>query len=413
MRTQAPLGENTTFQKLWLGQVVSTTGDAFCFVAMPLLVLEATHSVVQMGVVTAVGAAGQMIMGVASGVVVDRVHRRRLMIACDLARLFLFSLLPLSWWFGWRSLWLIYVVAGLAAALGNLFAVSCLAAVANIVAPKDIGPANSRLQATQALTYVTGALLAGVFCEHLGAAAAVLVNAGSFGASATVLATAKFGHDLAPKPARHDSSSVVSEFLDGLRFLFRHGMLRALLLFQVAIALLASAGLGAAIIDLVVFRLRVDLGQSARAVGVCLGLAALGSVLGALAAIKLRKSVGFGKAAICATVAQAAGLLLAGFGHGPGAVTGGAMLWASGLTLRGVAANAMRQTLAPDAILDRVTAASYTLVYGAGAIGAVVVTHLAAARATSIALIYVGAALAIIAAVGAISPLSARSIRVE
>src|SRR5262245_692561 len=79
-----------SFRLFWAGQTVSAVGDAFAFVAMPLLVLEISGSITKMGVVTAIASAGQIVAGLFSGTVVDRLDRRRLMIGCDLARMVLY-----------------------------------------------------------------------------------------------------------------------------------------------------------------------------------------------------------------------------------------------------------------------------------------------------------------------------------
>lgn len=117
---------------------------------MPLLVLDVTGSVTQMGYVTAGACAGQIAMSLVPGVILDRAHRRSLMIASDVGRMLLYASLPLVWWLGAPTLWLIYVVAVLAAALGNLFLVGYVAGIANIVPRDQLARANSRLQATQA-----------------------------------------------------------------------------------------------------------------------------------------------------------------------------------------------------------------------------------------------------------------------
>src|SRR5438067_1903608 len=49
----ARLWRNRNFNMFWFGQSLSALGDAFALIAMPLLVLQATGSVVQMGLVTA------------------------------------------------------------------------------------------------------------------------------------------------------------------------------------------------------------------------------------------------------------------------------------------------------------------------------------------------------------------------
>jgi len=95
---------------------------------MPLLVFETTHSVAGMGTVTAVAAVGQLLAATCSGIVVDRVHRRHLMLGCDFVRLALYAVLPVLAGLGALSLGVIYVVALLTSAASNLFMVAYLAA---------------------------------------------------------------------------------------------------------------------------------------------------------------------------------------------------------------------------------------------------------------------------------------------
>ena len=92
---------------------------------------------------TAVTGAGHLLATTFSGIAVDRFHRRRLMIACDLARLGLYALLPLLALFGALSLGVIVAVALLAGMASNLFMVGYLAAVANLVEPAGPPPGQS------------------------------------------------------------------------------------------------------------------------------------------------------------------------------------------------------------------------------------------------------------------------------
>ncbi|MEO8904387.1 MAG: hypothetical protein ABI488_18640 [Polyangiaceae bacterium] len=49
MTAPLPLAQNRHFPRFWLGQATHPPGDAFGFVAMPLLVFDTTtHSVLQM-----------------------------------------------------------------------------------------------------------------------------------------------------------------------------------------------------------------------------------------------------------------------------------------------------------------------------------------------------------------------------
>jgi len=393
-----------SFRRFWFGQAASNLGDAFGFVAMPLLVFETTHSVAGMGTVTAVAAVGQLLAATCSGIVVDRVHRRHLMLGCDFARLALYAVLPLLAGLGALSLGVIYVVALLTSAASNLFMVAYLAAVANLVEPGEIAAANGRLQATQALAYVVGSALAGAVCASFGSAWALGIDALSFGVSGATLAFVQFRRDRAER-ATEPNQSPLRELLSGVVFLVRKRTLRALTLFQTSVALLGSVGVGAAVIDVMVYRLKVDFAETSSLVGASLALSSLGAVLGAVAAGRLAHGVGLGVLCTAGTALQGLGMLLGGLGHTVTFTVVGGILWSGGLTFRAVAVTSLRQTLTPDALLGRVVSVGWLLIFSASAFGAVVVTRLAGRLGGANAMIYLGLALLAVGAAGAASPL--------
>jgi predicted MFS family arabinose efflux permease len=398
------LSQNESFRRFWLGQAISNLGDAFGFVAMPLLVFETTHSVVQMGYVTAVTGAGQLLSATFAGVVVDRVNRRFLMMACDAARLVLYGALPLCALYGALPMSLLYVVAALAAVASNLFLVAYLAAVSNLVEPSEVAPANGRLQATQALCFVIGSALAGGICARYGPVWAIGANALSFAASAASLGAIRFRRDRAQRDP-NEKLAPLAEIAEGLRYLTRHRVLRSLTLFQTGVALLGSIGVGAAVIDLVVYRLRVDLAESGGVVGASLALAAFGAVLGALFGGRVARRTGLGTIGILGTAVQGVGLVLGGWGRSLALVIVSGMLWSGGLTFRAVAVTSLRQRLTPDALLGRVLAAGWTLIFAASSLGAVLVTRCGAALGAGPAMKLVGALLLLVALGATASPL--------
>ena len=371
---------------------------------MPLLVLQTTRSVAGMGTVTALAAAGQLCATPFSGLVVDRVHRRRLMIACDLARLALYGAVPLCASLGALRLGVLYAVAFFTSVASNLFMVAYLAAVANLVEPHEVASANGRLQATQALTYVLGSALAGAVSARFGSSWAMGIDALSFGVSATMLAFVRFRRDRAER-AHAANEGPLRELGEGLRYLVREPGLRALTLFQTSVALLGSVGVGAAVIDIVVYRLKVDFAQTSSLVGTSLALSSVGAVLGAILAGRLGRRIGLGVVCAAGTAFQGLGMLLGGVGHSVAFTVVAGMCWSGGLTFRAVAVTSLRQTLTPDSLLGRVVSVGWLLIFSASALGAVVVTRLAARIGAAGAMSCLGLALLGVAAAGAVSPL--------
>jgi hypothetical protein len=371
---------------------------------MPLLVLDATHSIAGMGTVTALAGAGQLLATPFSGMLVDRLHRRRLMIGCDLARLALYGVLPAFATLGILGRGVLYTIALLSSVASNVFMVAYLAAVANLVEPHEVPGANARLQATQALTYVVGSALAGAVCMHFGSAWAMGVDALSFGVSAVMLVLVKFRRDRAER--EHETKlDPLRDLLAGFGYLVRERGLRALTLFQTGVALLGSVGVGAAVIDVMVYRLKVDFAETSALVGSSLALSSLGAVLGALVAGRIGRRIGLGVVCAGGTGLQGFGMLLGGLGHTVAFTIAAGMLWSGGLTFRAVAVTSLRQTLTPDALLGRVVAVGWLLIFSASALGAVFVTRLAAAIGGASAMTYLGLALLAVATAGAASPL--------
>jgi MFS family permease len=132
-----------SFRVFWLVQTLSVAGDAFSFVALPLLVYAVTGSIAQMGLLTALGGVGRIVAGFFAGSIADRFDRRTVLLACDAFRAVLFTLVPLT-----QSVWILYAVVPLGAAAGMLFSVAYVASVPNLVGPDRITEANGRLNAT-------------------------------------------------------------------------------------------------------------------------------------------------------------------------------------------------------------------------------------------------------------------------
>src|SRR5215831_7409515 len=89
------LWRHPEFMKLWVGQTVSEFGSRITRDGLPLtavIVLGATPT--QMGFLVALSALPVLVFGLLAGVWVDRLRRRPIMIAMDLARMVLLLSIP-------------------------------------------------------------------------------------------------------------------------------------------------------------------------------------------------------------------------------------------------------------------------------------------------------------------------------
>lgn len=78
---EAGLWRNRSYRLLLTGATAEDVGNAIGLLAVPLLAYAVTESLVAAGVIAFVGRLGSVVMALPAGVIVDRVDRRRLIVA--------------------------------------------------------------------------------------------------------------------------------------------------------------------------------------------------------------------------------------------------------------------------------------------------------------------------------------------
>jgi MFS family permease len=387
----ARLWRNRNFNIFWFGQSLSVLGDAFAFIALPLLVLQATGSVVEMGLVTGVFGVGQVVMGIFAGMIVDKVDRRRLMIFCDALRTLLYLAIPLCWlWFG-PQIWLIFVVVALGSCLGMTFQITYVTAIANLVDGDQITEANGRMEATYSIAFILGPVLAGIISSSFGPTFAMSIDACSFAASAISLCFIRLRPvtrvsslellksetpeqaDLPRQTQEVQRQGFIQEFLAGVRFLWHEPTLRSITIVLSFFTLIITGA-----IDILIFHLKHDLGQGDSSVGLVFGLASVGGLFAALALPYLRKRLGFGVCWLGGIMLSCLSLALIGLSTSLLLIAFLAVCFTFSSTLSGVSSLSLRQQITPDHLLGRVTSAFWTIHTAPGPLGAALFTAVSA-----------------------------------
>src|SRR5262245_36584314 len=109
---------NRAFTLMWTGQLVSTVGSALSSLAASILVFRLTNSALSVGLMLMATAAPSLVVGLVAGVFVDRLDRRRIMLAADVLRAGLALLIPVlaPLNIGW-----LYIIVALSSAIGQFF----------------------------------------------------------------------------------------------------------------------------------------------------------------------------------------------------------------------------------------------------------------------------------------------------
>ncbi|HWP44055.1 MAG TPA: MFS transporter [Blastocatellia bacterium] len=385
------------FNLFWAGQTFDAFGDAAAMIILPLLVLEATGSVAQMGLISGTAGFTCLVTSLASGVIVDRVNRRRLMIYCDIGRAIAYVSLPAVWWFSGASILPIYALTVLAATLGTLFVVAYTTIVPNVVEKEHISDANGMLQTTAAAAYVAGPMIAGFASHNLSPAMAVVMVGISYIASALMMLFVRLRSKAASARAAapDEGRSRLDEFWAGMRFLLRHSVLRSVTLIVAGFVLISSAT-----VDLSIFRLKNEMDQSGSTVGLVFGIASIGSILGGVLTSALRRRLGFGLCFLGSLLFQGLAVAMIGVVPSVALIALLATAFTFAYTIRGVCVQSLRQQVTPDHLLGRVTSALWTLILALGPIGTTAGTALAERVGTRPVLIANGLICICIAAAG-------------
>ena len=184
MRSLWPTGglwRHRDFLKLWSAETISQFGSQVGGLALPLvaiLVLDA--SAFEVAALTTVEFLPFILFTLPAGVWVDRLHRRRILIAADIGRALVLSVVPIAYLAGVLAMWQLYVVGFIAGTLTVLFDVGYQAFLPELVPRARLPEGNSRLEVSRSAAQVVGPGLAGFLVGAITAPLAILVDAVSY-----------------------------------------------------------------------------------------------------------------------------------------------------------------------------------------------------------------------------------------
>jgi MFS family permease len=159
--TLLPLRKNRDFVLLQVGQTLSTIGSEATALAYPLLVLAVTGSPAQAGIVGFARIVPWALFGFAAGVVADRLNRKRVMIVCDVVRIFAVLSLVITLAVHRASLWQIALVAFVEGSMYIFFNIAELGALRSVVPARQLPAAAAAEQARYATVTLVAPPLGG------------------------------------------------------------------------------------------------------------------------------------------------------------------------------------------------------------------------------------------------------------
>lgn len=295
------LRSNRNYRFTWTGQVVSEIGDNFNNIAVFSLALANTGSGLAVaGILLARGLA-VMLAGPISGVLLDRMDRRRIMILSDLVRAavavaFIFAI-PVG------RTGLLFLLSALLMFASPFFTSGRASILPSIASHDELHSANSLTQLTQWSTITIGSFLGGASVTSFGYRLAFVFNAASFLFSALCISRLSVPEGFRPRRgtsapgagSRSDDSLSESkvmrpwhEYKEGLRYMRSSPLILGIGL--VAVGWATGGGAAQILFSLfgeIVFR------RGPSGIGVIWGCAGIGLILGAIVAHNLGKRLSF------------------------------------------------------------------------------------------------------------------------
>jgi DHA3 family macrolide efflux protein-like MFS transporter len=219
---------NSNFTKLLTGQFISQLGDGLISLSQMIMINRLYG---QSGAEAAIGillicmGAPRVVFGLLSGVYVDRLDRKRLMIVSDVARGFV--VLSFLFVHGVNEVWIYYIGAFAIAAIGTVFGPAKDASVPQLVPKEQLLIANSLSQTSYYMAITAGSALAGILMGALASPApAIIFDALSFFVSAAFIVPLPIPHHTDRSTTQdHSARQVWHELKEGLHFVAHQRLL--------------------------------------------------------------------------------------------------------------------------------------------------------------------------------------------
>ena len=170
------------YRLLFLATLASSVGSWLALVALVIDISDRTGDARWVSALLIADFAPIVVIGLLAAPLVDRISRRGILVASDLARAALFCILPFA-----DSAPAIVLLALAVGVATSLFRPAVYAGLPNLVSDRDLPQANGLLQTADNLTWAIGALAGGALVAASGPDAAYWFNAATFVVSALLV----------------------------------------------------------------------------------------------------------------------------------------------------------------------------------------------------------------------------------
>jgi MFS family permease len=357
-----PLGRD--YWRLWASSGLSNLGDGMFKVVLPLVAIGFTRSPVLIAGLAFAATLPWLLFALPAGALADRLDRRRAMVGADVVRAGLLVVLVTGTMLDLGTIWMLYLIAVCVGVAETIYDTSAQSILPQVVAREQLPRANGRLYAVElTANEFVGPPLAG-FVVVAGASVAFATPAGLWAAAVAALLLMRGSY----RVERTRRTTLRADISEGLRFLWRHRLLRTL-----AVMVGVSNFTGNAVMAiLVLYAVGPDspMGLSTQAFGVLLTTFAVGSLVASFIAERVQHTLGRARALSLTIVTRAVPFAVLAVTANPYLI--GALFFLSGATniVWNIITVSLRQHITPDRLLGRVNSGYRLVAWGSMPLGA-------------------------------------------
>jgi MFS family permease len=270
-----PLWRNRDYLGLWGGDAVSSLGTSMSAIAYPLLLLFATGSVADAGVITAANMLGALLTTLWGGALADRVSRKALLLFSPLIQAAAVGTVAVLVQRGYTPIALLAVAASVGGLAGGVRNAARTPALRRVVPKEQMTVASSQVQGRDMAAQFFGSPLGGLLFS--------VARWLPFGADALSFLFSSLGAALIRRPLgpdraedRTEHRSVPADVREGLQYVRTVPFLRFIATWTPAINMIAGAYF---LLFIAILRYR---GASPTTIGLANSIALVGGVTGAV-----------------------------------------------------------------------------------------------------------------------------------
>ena len=217
------------FSIVWLGQLVSMTGSGMTRFALTIWVWQETGEATALAIVAIFSFAPAIFFSPIAGAIVDRVSRKKIMIASDLAAGLSTVALLILFSTGHLEIWHLWAAGFFASAFESFQFPAYSAAITTMIEKKHYTRANAMLAMVQSASMIIAPALAGALLGFIGINGIMIIDIATFVFAVGALLLVTIPNPTETAVGRASRGTLLQESVFGFRYIFSNRSLLGLL----------------------------------------------------------------------------------------------------------------------------------------------------------------------------------------